>query len=477
MMKKFFTLIALAVLSIAALAQSTPNRLIVTMKNGDVTVYNIADVDSLSFDLIEGDVVATPEFKDFEWDGDNGNVTVGITLSDAAQSYRLAILDADQAADPMTALAGAALLENGGDIYCTLTGAVAGQTYTIATIAYDKYGMAGDVVTTTFVVPEKTVSMPALSIAIPTSFNDCWVQRVMFGGVKVAEVCKEYIKEFDDQRVVVYPCDENGYAILTKGVSASDGGTVVWDEATNTVAYTAGNSTALSVVYLVDGEIVLTAPETAEAAIVEAELLVDKRGSEEQVYQIVKIGTQYWLAENLRTAKWVDGTDIPMYKSTQSAEWSANTTGACHVYADDNDYISIFGLLYNGYCIANADMLAPEGWEVPSQDQWAALRTYGGPTANNFKSDTDYSWNMGKEGTNVTGFNVWAAGLYSPATGDADDGADAWYWSTTPYEDPLSSSPSFQMIRFNQTSKNMVRYTTSGHIYTFGHSVRCIRKK
>ena len=183
MMKKFFTLIALAVLSIAALAQSTPNRLIVTMKNGDVTVYNIADVDSLSFDLIEGDVVATPEFKDFEWDGDNGNVTVGITLSDAAQSYRLAILDADQAADPMTALAGAALLENGGDIYCTLTGAVAGQTYTIATIAYDKYGMAGDVVTTTFVVPEKTVSMPALSIAIPTSFNDCWVQRVMFGGV------------------------------------------------------------------------------------------------------------------------------------------------------------------------------------------------------------------------------------------------------------------------------------------------------
>ncbi len=77
----------------------------------------------------------------------------------------------------------------------------------------------------------------------------------------------------------------------------------------------------------------------------------------------------------------------------------------------------------------------------------------------------------------MTGFNVWAAGFYSPATGDADDGADAWYWTTTPYEDPLSSSPTFQMVRFNQTSKNMVRYTTSGHNYTFGHSVRCIRKK
>ena len=57
-MKKFFTLIALVAFALASYAQTTPNRLIVTMKNGDVTVYNIADVDSLSFDLIEGDVVA-----------------------------------------------------------------------------------------------------------------------------------------------------------------------------------------------------------------------------------------------------------------------------------------------------------------------------------------------------------------------------------------------------------------------------------
>ena len=475
MMKKIFTLIAVLAFSIASFAQTTPNRLIVTMKSGEYTVYNIANVDSLSFDLIEGDVTATPNFKAFEWDGDDGNITVGITMSPAAKNYRIVIITAD--VDVEDALSDALLMDVEGDIEYTLPAAVPGETYTIATVAYDKYGIAGEVSTITFVAPEKTVSKPAMSIAIPSSFNDCWVQRVMFDGVKVAEVCKEYIKEFDDQRVVVYPCDENGNAILTKGVSASDGGTVVWDEESNTVTYTAGNSTALSMVYLVDGEIVIAAPDMAEPTIVEADLLVDKRGNEEQVYKIVKIGTQYWLAENLRAANWVDGTAIPSYKSTQSAEWSANTTGACHVYADDNDYIPIFGLLYNGYCIANAEMLAPEGWEIPSQTQWAALRTYGGPLANNFKSDTEYSWNLGKEGTNVTGFDVWAAGLYSPATGDADDGADAWYWSTTPYEDPLSTTPTFQMIRFNQTSKNMVRYTTSGHNYTFGHSVRCIRKK
>lgn len=474
-MKKFFLMIAMVALGLASYAQSVPNRLVVTMKNGDVTVYNIADVDSLSFDLIEGDVAAYAELKSFEW-GEYGYGTVNITMSEAAQSYRMAIVPADWS-DIEGALAEASLNEEGGDINFALSDPTPGETYMIVTVAYDKYGIAGEMLTTTFVIPEKPVMQTALSIAIPTNFNSCWVQRVMHNGVKVAEVCKEYIKEFDDQRIVIYPCDENGNAILTKGVSANDGGTVVWDEEANTVTYTPGNSTALSMVYLVDGEIVLTAPESVEPTDVEADLLVDVRGSEEQVYKIVKIGTQYWLAENLRTQKWVDGTDIPLYKSTQSSEWNANTTGACHVYADDNDYIGIFGLLYNGYCVANGENLAPEGWEIPSQDQWAKLRSYGGPLANNFKSDTDYSWNLGKEGNNVTGFDAWAAGLYSTATGDADDGADAWFWSTTPYEDPLSSTPTFQMIRLNQTTKNMVRYTTSGHAYTFGHSIRCLRKK
>ena len=55
------------------------------------------------------------------------------------------------------------------------------------------------------------------------------VQRVMLGDVKVAEVCEEYIKELGERRVIVYPCDAQGRAILTKGVSATDSGTAAWD--------------------------------------------------------------------------------------------------------------------------------------------------------------------------------------------------------------------------------------------------------
>ena len=224
MMKKFFTLIALVAFTIAGFAQTTPNRLIVTMKSGDVTVYNIADVDSLSFDLIEGAVVANATVNAIEWYGDNGNVNMNIAMSDAAQGYRIVILPEGEAENAAEALAACDMSDAQGEVNMVVENMVPGQTYVIATVAYDKYGIAGDIVTTTFEAPEKTSSMPALSIAIPASFNSCWVQRVMYNGVKVAEVCKEYIKEFDDQRVVVYPCDENGNAILTMGVSANDGG-------------------------------------------------------------------------------------------------------------------------------------------------------------------------------------------------------------------------------------------------------------
>ena len=66
----------------------------------------------------------------------------------------------------------------------------------------------------------------------------------MYQNVKVAEVCREYIRiassSIDKQMIVIYPVTTEGKTDLTKGFTIPDGGAIVWDIATNTCTYTPG---------------------------------------------------------------------------------------------------------------------------------------------------------------------------------------------------------------------------------------------
>lgn len=59
-------------------------------------------------------------------------------------------------------------------------------------------------------------------------------------------------------------------------------------------------------------------------------------GNNGYVYRVVQIGTQYWLAQNLRETKWRNGTDIT--NVTDNAAWSALTTPAWCVYNNNFKY-------------------------------------------------------------------------------------------------------------------------------------------
>jgi uncharacterized protein (TIGR02145 family) len=93
------------------------------------------------------------------------------------------------------------------------------------------------------------------------------------------------------------------------------------------------------------------------------------------VYQTVKIGTQVWTAENLRTTKFNDGTYIPHV--TDSLGWVALTTpGYCYYNNTINaDSIKKFGALYNWYAV-NTQNLAPMGWHIPTDAEWNTLQNY-----------------------------------------------------------------------------------------------------
>ena len=79
----------------------------------------------------------------------------------------------------------------------------------------------------------------AYAIDVPADFSASYVQKIMYGDVQIAEVCKEFIKTstVSEQMVVVYPV-VSGKTDLTKGLAVKDGGNVVWDIAKNSCTYT-----------------------------------------------------------------------------------------------------------------------------------------------------------------------------------------------------------------------------------------------
>jgi uncharacterized protein (TIGR02145 family) len=93
-------------------------------------------------------------------------------------------------------------------------------------------------------------------------------------------------------------------------------------------------------------------------------------------YKIVKIGDQWWMAENLRTTQYANGEEIPHI--TNDTDW-ANTNAGAYCYYDDNTVnTKLYGNLYNWYTINDERGVCPVGWHVPSDSEWMTLEIYLG---------------------------------------------------------------------------------------------------
>jgi uncharacterized protein (TIGR02145 family) len=97
-------------------------------------------------------------------------------------------------------------------------------------------------------------------------------------------------------------------------------------------------------------------------------------------YKTVQIGTQVWMAENLKTAKYNDGTMIP--NITDDNLWSNLTSGAWVYFNNDASYNNNYGKLYNWYAVSKTTNgnknVCPTGWHVPTDAEWNVLTDYLG---------------------------------------------------------------------------------------------------
>ncbi len=187
------------------------------------------------------------------------------------------------------------------------------------------------------------------------------------------------------------------------------------------------------------------------------------------VYTSVKIGTQVWMAENLRTTKFNDGKAITLVADDNA--WKALTTPAYCWYNSDVAFKkSTYGALYNWYSV-NTKKLCPAGWHVPSDEELTTLTTYlgGESVAGGKLRETGIAhWEKPNTGaTNQSRFKALASGYRNNNGIYANIGFFCFWWSSTEYAPTAAwgrtlGNSGTNIIRIFSLKKN-------------GYSVRCIK--
>lgn len=217
-------------------------------------------------------------------------------------------------------------------------------------------------------------------------------------------------------------------------------------------------------------------------------------------YPVVKLGSQYWMAENLQCTKY----------DTQSeragAEIYTSSRGTYAPYYTDGKYANTefsgyltnglrehLGLLYNwaaamGYTETQDENqtgsyngrrqgICPNGWHLPSRSDWNTLAIeLGGTPSPNSDGSMDYStvgeklmsrsgWHKGGNGTDDYGFSGLPAG-YAYGSEVDDVGKCGYFWSST-------ARSSYRYCYYNPTS--LYEKFSDQYNANYARSVRCVK--
>ena len=187
-------------------------------------------------------------------------------------------------------------------------------------------------------------------------------------------------------------------------------------------------------------------------------------------YNIVIIGTQSWMGENLKVTRYRNGDSIP--NVLDHIEWETLSFGAYSSYNNDTSLGNSYGFLYNWKVVQDSRKVCPDGWHVPTDAEWSTLINYlGGESiaGGKLKEKGTSHWrgpNIGA--TNESLFTALPGGYRSPENREFSSiGGIGYWWSSTDY---------------NLTSA-WWRFMSDGSTDVFrgygpkraGFSIRCIR--
>jgi uncharacterized protein (TIGR02145 family) len=186
-------------------------------------------------------------------------------------------------------------------------------------------------------------------------------------------------------------------------------------------------------------------------------------------YQPITIGRQVWMLRNLNVDHLRNGIEIPEVQ--ESDQWLNQKLGAWCYFDNNPEYGPIYGKLYNWYAVYDPRGLAPKGWHIASEAEWATLLKYlGGEDIAAIKlkeKGTDHWPVPNSDATNESGFTAL------PGGGRLDDGlfseiSETGYWWTSKMYDASRA-----------WVRNVLSYTnlilTDYYDKVDGFSVRCVK--
>lgn len=190
--------------------------------------------------------------------------------------------------------------------------------------------------------------------------------------------------------------------------------------------------------------------------------------SEGNSYKTISIGTQVWMAENLKSTKCKDGTAINLV--TDPLTWEFYPNAAYCWYDNNASNKSVYGALYN-WAAVNTGKLCPTGWHVPSDAEWTTLTTFLGGTnvaAGKMKETGTSHWTTpNTAATNTSGFTALPGGSRGGFGSFSYMGNTAIWWSSK------ESSPTEAFRRYMYY--NYADIYGGGSSKQFGFSVRCVK--
>jgi uncharacterized protein (TIGR02145 family) len=198
--------------------------------------------------------------------------------------------------------------------------------------------------------------------------------------------------------------------------------------------------------------------------------------AENNTYKTVTIGTQTWMAENLKVTKYNDGAAIP--NITDNTKWSQLSTGAWAYCNNDASNNVKYGKLYNWYAVSKTTNgnknVCPSAWHVPTDAEWTVLTDYlGGESVAGGKMKEVGTTNWQSPNTDATNMS-----LFTGLPGGCRDSLGYYcgignyggnWWSSTASDYDSSRAWYCSLIYNNGNARRETYHGNKG-----GLSVRCL---